>query len=317
MTINHSALRQWSRIGQRGIFGTALHLLGSEHENFFAMSADLGNSSGLDRFKKDFPSRYLNIGIAEQNLVGFASGLSATGTNVFISSFAPFLTMRAAEQIRVNLAHMSSNVKLVSIGAGIAMGYLGNSHFGLEDISIIRSMPNIPILAPADCFEVYQMCEFLLDYQGPAYLRLTGSAPCPIIHDIDYKFSFGSLDHLSNGTDILVLAHGAIVNSVLEAVKQANPSCHLVNVSTLRPLSDEFTELVSSFNKILVIEEHYSIGGLATIVAEIISAHNINSDLKVLALPHAYLTSGDYTELLAHYMLNTESILGQLNLLAT
>ena len=231
-----STLRQWARIGQRGIYGQSLHSLATSHSNLFAISADLGNSSGLDRFKRDFPDRFLNIGIAEQNLVGFSSGLSSTGQNVFISSFAPFLTMRACEQVRMNLSYMRSNVKLVSIGSGISMGYLGNSHFGLEDISIIRSMPNIPILNPSDCYELYQMCSFLASYDGPAYLRLTGIAPCTPIHELDYQFSFASLDILSRGSDLLVLTYGAITSQVLEACKVISASVQLVNVHTLSPI---------------------------------------------------------------------------------
>ena len=149
-----STARQWSRIGPRGIYGQSLLEIAKNDKNIFAISADLGNSSGLERFSASIPERFLNIGIAEQNMVGFSSGLSTLGFNVFISSFAPFITMRAGEQVRMNLSYMQSNVKLVSIGSGISMGYLGNSHFGLEDISIINSLPEIPIICPSDCLEL-------------------------------------------------------------------------------------------------------------------------------------------------------------------
>ena len=154
ISLNKNLARQWSRIGPRGVYGQSLLSMAEDNNDIFAISADLGNSSGLDRFKGKFNERFINIGIAEQNMIGFSSGLSTLGFNVFVSSFAPFITMRAGEQVRMNLSYMQSNVKIVAIGSGISMGFLGNSHFGLEDISIIRSLPNIPIISPCDCFEV-------------------------------------------------------------------------------------------------------------------------------------------------------------------
>ena len=193
ININKSLARQWSRLGPRAIYGQSILEFAEENHKIFAISADLGNSSGLDRFKKAYPERYLNIGIAEQNMIGFSSGLSSCSYNVFVSSFAPFLCLRAGEQVRMNLSYMKSNVKLVAIGSGISMGFLGNSHFGLEDISIIRSLPNIVIVNPCDCVEVYKAIEAFSNYTGPAYIRLTGVAGCPVVHNEDYKFELGKL----------------------------------------------------------------------------------------------------------------------------
>ena len=156
--------RAWARIGPRGIYGQSLLEMAKTYKNIFAISADLGNSSGLDRFKNTFPERYLNIGISEQNMIGFSSGLSTCSFNVFVSSFAPFLTLRGGEQVRMNLSYMQSNVKLIAIGSGISMGYLGNSHFGLEDISIMRSLPNILIVNLCVCFDVYKTVQALAEF---------------------------------------------------------------------------------------------------------------------------------------------------------
>ena len=125
--------RQWSRLGSRGVFGQAILAIAENYPQMIVMSADLGNSSGLDRFKKTYPDQFLNIGIAEQNMIGVASGLAKEGYNVFATSFAPFISMRAAEQIRMNLGYMEMNVKAVAIGSGISMAFLGNSHYGIED----------------------------------------------------------------------------------------------------------------------------------------------------------------------------------------
>ena len=219
LSLNRNLARQWSRIGPRGIYGQSLLSIAEAEEDIFAISADLGNSSGLDRFKGKFNERFINIGIAEQNMIGFSSGLSTLGFNVFVSSFAPFITMRAGEQVRMNLSYMQSNVKIVAIGSGISMGFLGNSHFGLEDISIIRSLPNIPIISPCDCFEVYKAVEALSKLQGPAFLRLTGAAPSPIINDNDYEFIIGKSIELVKGNDLLILSHGSIIGNCIKAAK--------------------------------------------------------------------------------------------------
>ena len=312
LIFNKNLSRQWSRIGPRGIYGQSLLELSETNKNLFAISADLGNSSGLDRFKKKFPDRFLNIGIAEQNLVGFASGLSSTGFNLFISSFAPFITMRACEQVRLNLGYMKSNVKIVSIGSGLSMGFLGNSHFGLEDISIIRSIPNIPIICPCDCFEVFKAIEALSKYEGPAYLRLSGAAPSPIINSEDFDFEIGKAKTIKNGEKILILSYGTVLGNIIEAVKllesDKSISCHIENVHTLKPLDEKIKYLLKEFEIVLTIEEHSIIGGLGTIISEVITENNFSIKHKKIALPNKFLKSGTYDQLLDRYLLSSQEI---------
>ena len=150
ININQSQNKEWSRMGPRAMFGQFMIDIAKKNENLIILSADLGRSSGLDRFKSMFPKKYLSVGISEQNLIGVASGLSREGYKVFVTSFAPFLSMRASEHVRMNLGYMKNPVNLVALGSGVSMGFLGNSHFGLEDISIIRSIPNISISSPSD-----------------------------------------------------------------------------------------------------------------------------------------------------------------------
>ena len=313
ITLTRSIARQWSRIGPRGIYGQSLLSLAENNDKIYAISADLGNSSGLDRFKSTFPERFLNIGISEQHMIGFAAGLSSCDFNVFTSSFAPFLSLRAGEQVRMNLSYMKHNVKLVAIGSGISMGFLGNSHFGLEDISIIRSMPNILIINPCDCFEVYKAVEALSKYEGPAYLRLTGSAPSPIIHTEDYKFELGAAYALQEGSDILFLTYGSMCKPTLEATKklleEKNISSQVYNVHTLRPLDQKLIKSLKSYKNIFVIEEHSSVGGLQTIISEIIAKQSIKADcFECISLPNHYLKSGTYEQLLCSYDLTGEKI---------
>ncbi len=311
--LNSNLSRQWSRIGQRGIYGQSLQELAKENRQIFAISADLGNSSGLDRFKQNHPDRFINIGIAEQNLVGFASGLSTLKFNVFVSSFAPFITMRACEQVRLNLGYMQSNVKIVAIGSGVSMGFLGNSHFGLEDISIIRSIPNIPIVCPADSFEVYKAVEALSEYEGPAFLRLTGAPPNPIIYKEDYEFNIGKCITIKEGKDILILSHGQILGNVVKAANKLEMdnsiSVKIVNVHTLNPLDEKINSLLSDFQIVVTAEEHSINGGLGTIISETIVNNQINqiNHLKIGLPPH-FLKSGTYEQLLDDYKLSHNGI---------
>ena len=308
-----SIARQWSRIGPRGIYGQSLLEIAKKNKNIFAISADLGNSSGLERFSNSIPERFLNIGIAEQNMVGFSSGLSTLGFNVFISSFAPFITMRAGEQVRMNLSYMQSNVKLVSIGSGISMGFLGNSHFGLEDISIINSLPEIPIICPSDCLEILKATEALAKFNGPAYLRLTGASPAPIINIDDYKFEIGKSIILETGNDILILSHGIVLSNCLKAAADIRDnygiSVQVENVHTLRPLDIDLIERMHNYEYIFIIEEHSKIGGLGTIISDFLFENGSkNGNLFKIGLPPRFLKSGTYKQLMIRYGLDHSSI---------
>ena len=318
MTIKPSTLRNWQRIGQRGIYGTSLLEASISNSSVFAISADLGNSSGLDRFKRELPDRFLNIGISEQHMIGFASGLSSLGFNVFVSSFAPFLTLRAGEQVRMNLAYMRSNVKLVSIGSGISMGYLGNSHFGLEDLSIIRSFPNIPIFQPSDCYELHQVVQYLSGLQGPAYLRLTGIAPNPSIHNIDYQFDPNSYVTHRSGSDLLVLSSGSILSSVIAAADSLESnSVTVCSLPRIWPLPSSLSTLIANYTSVLIVDEHSSTGGLFSIIISELA--RIDSSLipriHNLSLPSTFLDSGTYEDLLAKYHLNVPSISSKMSTL--
>ena len=311
MTVSTSILRNWQRTGQRGVYGTSLLDLARTNDSIYAISADLGNSSGLDRFKRDLPDRFLNIGISEQHMIGFASGLSCLGNNVFVSSFAPFLTLRAGEQVRMNLSYMKSNVKLVSIGSGISMGYLGNSHFGLEDVSIIRSLPGIPIFQPSDCYELVQILNYLSDFDGPAYLRLTGVAPNPSVFNSDYIFSPGSIVHHRSGNDLLVLSSGSILSSVLAAAGSLpDASIQVCSLPSLWPLPEDLLEIMISFSNVLIVDEHSVVGGLSSMVSEslLASAPALPCRVSSVSLPAQYLTSGSYEYLLDAYGFSVSSL---------
>ena len=173
--ITKAKAKLWSRIGARAVFGQAILECAKERDDFYVLSADLAQSSGLARFRSEFPERMINTGIAEQNMIGVAAGLAKDGTNVFATSFSPFVTMRACEQVRMNMGYMQLNIKTVGLGSGLIMAQLGNSHFGLEDGSVMRAIPGMTVVNPADGAAIIKTVEALCDFKGPVYLRLSRS----------------------------------------------------------------------------------------------------------------------------------------------
>lgn len=168
------AMLQKNRLGMRKSFGLWMEEMAEEHDDLMVIAADVASSAGLQGFAQRFPEKFLNVGIAEQNMAGIAAGLAKEGSNVFIVSFAPFVTMRAYEALRTLVGYMHLNVKAVSLASGFSLGVQGNTHYCLEDISLVKTIPGMLLLSPADCLEEGKCLEYLLDYQGPAFLRITG-----------------------------------------------------------------------------------------------------------------------------------------------
>ena len=305
-----------SRIGPRAVYGQTLLNLVRENSSLLVMSADLGNSSGLDRLKNQFPERFVNVGIAEQNLIGVASGLAKEGFNVFASSFAPFISLRAGEQVRMNLGYMQLNVKAVGLGSGFSMGFLGNSHFGLEDVAVMRSIPGITVISPADCSEVVKAIEALVGFEGPAYLRLTGVPNNPIVYTSDYEFEIGKAVRLSSGNDVSIFASGSMVFESLEAsrvLSNLGIEAEVVNFHTIKPLDTLPIESAIKKSKLIVtVEEHSIIGGLGSAVSEFISRFSNTPPQLTIGIPDAFGETGEYDYLKNLYGLNGQSISEQI-----
>ena len=304
--------RQWSRIGSRATFGQAILLAAESNPNLMVLTGDLGKSSGLDRFKNSHPEKFVNMGIAEQNMIGVAAGLAKEGFVVFASSFAPFITMRAAEQIRMNLGYMKLNVKAVSIGSGVSMTFLGNSHFGIEDAAVMRSIPNMTIVSPADCAEIVKTVFAASEHKGPMYIRLTGEVGNPIVYRDDYDFQIGKAITLLEGADITIVANGTMVYESLEAAKilqEQGIAATVVNMHTLKPLdTGALDKAIANTSLIVSVEEHNIIGGLGSAIAEYVSQVSSAPSLTSIGLPDQYLISGDYRYILDKYGLVAEKI---------
>lgn len=312
LEITPANARQWSRLGSRGVFGQAILALAETQENLMVLSADLGNSSGLDRFKTAYPEKFVNVGIAEQNMIGVAAGLAKEGFAVFATSFAPFIAMRASEQIRMNLGYMNQNVKAVAIGSGVAMAFLGNSHYGLEDAAIMRSIPNLTVVAPADCAEIIKTVFAAAKFEGPMYIRLTGAANNPVVYQEDYEFEIGKAITLREGSDITLIANGTMVYESLEAAKALEAqgvSATVVNMHTIKPLDTAVLDKAIASSKLIVtVEEHSVIGGLGSAVAEYKTAFRNAPPQLIIGLPDKFGKTADYKYLLNLYGLVGEQI---------
>ena len=312
--MNNKILTQWSRMGPRAMFGQFMIDIAKKNKDLMVISADLGRSSGLDRYKAAFPDQYLSVGICEQNLIGIASGLAREGYKVFITSFAPFLSMRASEHIRMNLGYMRHPVNIVALGSGLSMGFLGNSHFGLEDVSIMRTIPGLKIFSPADSLELKKILfDLSNNKRGPSYVRLTGIPGSPIVYEKDYKYKFKKPNILSKGKDCLILSSGSVLGQVKIAtnlLKKSNINPCIINIHTLKPLNTPFLKkYINNYRHLITIEEHTIIGGLNSLLSQnFISEFNNNKKILNISLPDEFGPTGNYEYLLDHHGLSGKKI---------
>ncbi len=309
MEYNPLEIRTMSMLGQRGVLGVTLDKLAIEHDNIFALSADLRNTSGLDRFAANFPDRFINVGIAEQNLVGVAAGLADSGYSVFATTFANFAALRACEFVRHFLGYMRSPIKLVGFGAGFAMEFFGNTHYGIEDMSALRAISNLVIISPADGLETAKAVIALANYDEPVYLRLTGTVNIPIVYENDYDFQIGKAITLNEGTDIAFIACGSMVSNTIEAAKileTSGISCSVMNMHTIKPLDTSAINRTLDKKLIITVEEHSVVGGLGSAVAEYITEKGSAPSLLRLGISQGYKKAGGYK-----YMLEQNGLMAQ------
>ncbi len=301
MEVKKGKTKLWSKLGSRAVFGMALTELANERNDFYVMSGDLCHSSGLARFQEQFPDRFINMGIAEQNMIGVASGMAKDGSPVFATSFAPFITMRACEQVRMDMGYMQLNVKTVGLGAGLVMAQLGNSHYGIEDVAVMRSIPGITIVSPSDCTEIVKATEAVASHKGPVYLRLTGGPGNPIVYHEDYEFTIGKANMLREGKDIAIVASGTMVFQSLRAaeiLEQQGISAAVVNMHTIKPLDAQCLDDLSRYQLIVSVEEHTVIGGLGGAIAEYMATKRQRPPHLLIGIQDEFPHAGSYGYLL-------------------
>ena len=311
MEINERNIKIWSTIGARATLGIAALELAKKIENLMVLTCDVSTSAGLDRFRKTYPEKYLDLGIAEQNMIGVAAGLASENFNVITTTFAPFQTMRCCEQIKVNLGYMGQRICMVGIASGLALGTLGFTHCCIEDVGILRSIPGITIISPADSLETVKALQAAVKSQKPSYLRLTGSSNNPIVYKKDYDFKIGKSITLREGKDITIFCAGAMVSKCLEAAKILDSkkiSSKVVNMHTIKPLDFKAVQDASTSKLIVSVEEHNVIGGLGSAIAECKSAFSKSPKQLFLGIQDTYSKGGNYKFLQEKHRLSAEKI---------
>ncbi|MCR4869448.1 MAG: transketolase family protein [Lachnospiraceae bacterium] len=302
------------KIATRESYGNALVELGKENENLVVLDADLAEATKTNIFKKAFPERHIDVGIQEANLVGVAAGLASTGKVPFCSTFAMFAAGRAYEQVRNSVGYPHLNVKIGATHAGISVGEDGATHQCVEDLALMRAIPGMTVINPADDVEARAAVRAAYEYDGPVYLRF-GRLAVPVINDReDYKFEIGKGYVIEEGTDVTIIATGLEVNESLEAakiLKEQGISAEVVNIHTIKPIDKELIiKEAKKTGKIVTVEEHSVIGGLGSAVAEVLS-ENCPTPLKRIGVYDVFGESGPAVDLLHKYQLDGEGIAAQ------
>ncbi len=299
------------KIATRESYGNALVEMGTKYPNLVVLDADLAAATKTGVFKKAYPERHIDCGIAECNMVGIAAGLAATGMIPFVSSFAMFAAGRAFEQVRNSVGYPHLNVKIGATHAGITVGEDGASHQCNEDIALMRTIPGMVVMCPADDVEAKAAVKAAVEYEGPVYLRF-GRAACPVINDKpDYKFEIGKGQVLREGTDVTIVATGICVGNALEAAEklaQDGISAEVVNICTIKPLDEELiVASAKKTGKVVTAEEHSVIGGLGSAVCDALCKSNPVPVCKI-GMQDVFGESGSAAALVEKYGLDGTGI---------
>ena len=312
MKYNNRNIQTWSTIGSRATFGLSCLDLIEKNRNLLVLSSDVSTSAGLDRFRKSWPKNYVEIGISEQNMIGVAAGLSSEGFQVITTTFSPFQTLRCLEQIKVNLGYMKNKVCFVGLASGVVLGSLGYTHCSIEDIAVLRSIPNITILSPADSKEVTKCLPAALKHKNSVYIRLTGGSKNPVVYKKNYEFKIGKSIVLKKGKNLTLFATGTMVSKALKAsiiLKKFKIDSEVINIHTIKPIDEK--QIIKSAKKsrlFVSLEEHNIIGGLGTSISEVISGIKNKPSLLRLGLKDSYDHSGEYDFILKKNGLDVKSI---------
>lgn len=293
----------------REAYGKALAKLVQEREDIVVLDADLTKSTKTIEAKKVCPERHFNMGIAEGNMMGVAAGLAASNKIVYASSFAMFAAGRAFEQIRNSICYPNLNVKVCATHAGISVGEDGASHQSVEDIAIMRSIPNMKVFQPCDARETEQIIKAVADIEGPCYVRL-GRLGVEDVYDDSYTWEYGKGQVLKQGSRVAIVATGLMVQESLKAIEQLEgikPT--LINISTIKPIDkDLILETAKTHDVIVTIEEHNVIGGLGGAVAETLAPYGLSCRQYMMGMQDSFGRSGKPKDLLAYYHLDASSI---------
>ena len=309
--INKIQIRTYSMLGAARTFGQALIDLAAEKETVVAVTADQRSAGRLEYFEQKYPGRLFNVGIAEQNLINVAAGMAKEGLIPFTLAQACFSTARCYDQFKISLGYMGLNVKVVGFGAGLALGQYSATHMSVEDVSLVRNLPGVTILSPADCLETYKAVIAAGEINGPVYIRLTGEMGNPIVYNEDYNFQIGKAITLREGSDVSIIATGSMVYNSLKAaemLEQQGISASVVDMHTIKPLDQEAVEKCFSSKLLVTVEEHSKIGGLGSAVQELYALAPQKPVHLILGCDNYYAIPGDYKYLVDTFGLSSEKI---------
>ena len=298
------------KIATRESYGNALVELGQENPNVVVLDADLAAATKTGMFKKAFPERHIDCGIAECNMIGIAAGLAAAGMTPFASSFAMFAAGRAFEQVRNSVGYPHLNVKIGATHGGISVGEDGATHQCCEDIALMRTIPGMTVIVPSDDIEAKEAVKAAAAMEGPVYMRF-GRLAVPVINDEDYKFEIGKGNVLKEGTDVAIIANGLCVAESLEAAKKLEAegiNAQVINMATVKPLDTELVlKAAKETGKVVTVEEHSVIGGLGSAVCDVLSEQLPTPVLKI-GVNDVFGHSGPAVELIKEFGLDGDSI---------
>ncbi len=303
-----------NKIATRESFGKALVELGKENENVVVLTADLAGATKTSLFEKEFPDRFINVGIAEQNMIGISAGLATTGKIPFASTFAMFAAGRAYDQIRNSVAYPKLNVKICGTHAGVTVGEDGATHQMLEDLSLMRSIPNMTVLCTSDDVQTKWAIKEMAKIDGPVYIRLARVAT-PVIYDENQKFEIGKMVQIGDGTDATVFATGVEVAEALKAkeeLEKENINIRVVDVHTIKPIDREMIiKCAKETKKLITIEDHSVIGGLGTAVCEVLSEEYPTKVVR-MGMQDKFGKSGKAEQLLKYFKLDSQAIIEEI-----
>lgn len=299
-----------NNIANKQIICEELIAQAKEDKDIIVLASDSKGSASMAEFEKQFPQQFIEMGIAEQNLVGVGSGLAAAGKKPYITSPACFLSMRSAEQVKVDLAYSNTNVKLIGISGGISYGALGMSHHSVQDLALMRAIPNMTVMIPADRYETASMMKALKDHVGPAYIRV-GRNPVPDVYDSEPEFHIGKANVIQEGNDIAIMAIGEMVTFAKEAaclLEKDGLSAQVLNIHTIKPLDEAaIIEVAKKTSRVITVEEHSIYNGLGSAVAQVLG-ENYPVKMKILGIPDEPAIAGKSGEVYEHYGLTGEAI---------
>lgn len=297
-------------IAQREAYGAGLVELGKANPNVAVLDADVSNSTRTLYFAKEFPGRFFNFGIAEQNMMAAAAGMAKGGLIPFVNTFSFLATYRAADQLRTSIVYPKLNVKVAATYGGLSDSFDGPTHQSIADVAMVRAMPNLTVVVPADAVEVAKALPVLAELNGPVWLRLSRN-PSPVIYNDDYQFTLGKATVLREGTDLTLIGCGTILGRVLEAAdllghEGLNP--RVISISTLKPLDEEaILSAARETGAIVTVEEHSILGGLGAAVSEVV-ADQYPCPVKRVGIPDTFADTGPYEELLDKFGLSVDNI---------